>query len=194
MMEDSHNYLRRSAPHQRIVSRTGRSLLEEGNSSRTDSCRMFRGDLYSLVVAATGILSKQREDPVDSNSLFTLPEAAESLRAQGLEVRVQQADSLEDLAIAITDGAAAFLAVNAGELLQNPAFFDSGHPNQLVMPVFCYRDVESLQMAGFTLHYPSADVSEAPIFVPCELLARAWLEAEGRMLVATNLEFFENLS
>ena len=174
----------------RSVIEAGRQLLEQGGAVRPAACSLFTGDLPSLVSSTLRLLGEP-EQTLDFGTVTTILDVAHALETIGISAKVRQADSLEDAAIAITANASVVLALNVGELFDSVAFFDSGDPNCLVMPVWAYRDYSTLDLAGFSIHCPLS--AGTPFFVTAELLDRAWLHAGGRMMIANNF-FVENVS
>ena len=184
-MTDKQRIGRRLTGGRTIVTDDQRQLIEEGDASRLEICRIFHGDLKSLIAASLSLLGAEDEIPAITEGGHTLVDVAVRLEGAGVHSRIAQADSLEDVAMAIVANSAVVLVVNAGELLDNAAFFDCGHANQLVMPAYAYRDPESLRLIGFDIHSPSGETASKRDFVTAEKLKDAWLETGGRMLIAT---------
>jgi hypothetical protein len=188
-MIDARQFGKRAAQGRIVTRGEHQRLLEEGSVSRLDACRLFRGDMRSLLNSSLRIVGWEEEVPSVLSNEIILLDAAERLEALGAATHLGQGDSLEDIAIAIRRDAAVVLAVNAGELVEEAAFFDSGTSNQLVMPAFTYRDPESLELVGFRICYPDGEVEGKVEFVSSATLRRAWLNTGGRMLIAESEGF-----
>lgn len=98
--------------------------------------------------------------------------------------REEAGRTIGELAAYLEEGKGVVLAVNAGLLRDDPAAFESGLPNDLVVPVAVACDPVRGEVRGVFI--ADSIAGERRRFVPATTLHSAW-EALGGMLVVTDV-------
>ena len=123
------------------------------------------------------------DDPQLSGGI-DLPSLAQVLGDFGLPVRVEQGQSLEDLALGVETGRGVLIALNTGALWGRPEAFEHGEANAVVLVTALTRDPGTGTIAGFyVIDAAHPEGGTAPVHVGGAEIEAAWLDAGGWQLV-----------
>jgi len=118
----------------------------------------------------------------EANGGTTVMEQATILNDLGVPAHPEALDSTEDLASHLEVGQSVILAVNAGELWNDPAAYGTGEANHSILATGVARNVETGEAAGFYVNDSGA--GKGAWFVPADDMKAAWLDTGG-MVVTT---------